>query len=437
MGKSDRGGKLEMGWYVDLRIGPFEWSWRKSIVPEVGLLFLGKSKYIRKIGKDKFIGFKSSVSEIKENLDSLGLTLEFFETVYYEYRKDILSSILSFLYGSKISLTKDKDKKILNKIHNIEQMIIESNSKKDFVQAISLIKKVGHYEWNSLLGQPTPKFPLFLLEFLPALRERGRVKVEDIVLPAIVGEFIHFAYTEFPEIAFLTEVRLILEALPENTEVILDLTRFEDEIFETGEILDDLIYRLTSKIVTYQRTFGTILGKWEQLLRETYRRSLIFEWERLNEDISDQYEKGKRLEDFICKLFKSSKDFELLDRNIRAGNKEVDLLIKIKNEKFMRFGNINSPVILVECKNWNKKVGVKEGRVFESKLSENPSVYRFGVFIVIKGFTKKFKDYCREIRNSKNIWIFTLDRKNFEELFVQSDLEISNWLETTFLHQLI
>ena len=104
-----------MAWYIDLSIGEKNWSWRKHIPVETSLLFYGKHKIIDEgiesldIDSTKFIGFEATVGQVITNLDNLGLSLEFFISIYEMYRIEMISGFISVYDGGLSTLKELED----------------------------------------------------------------------------------------------------------------------------------------------------------------------------------------------------------------------------------------------------------------------------------------------------------------------------------------
>lgn len=104
----------------------------------------------------------------------------------------------------------------------------------------------------------------------------------------------------------------------------------------------------------------------------------------------EQHERGVRFEDFAEGFF--SQVFRIVSRNLRTENGELDLIIEnVRSDPFwMEFGGD----VLVECKNWNSNIPVKEVGHFLSKVSQGRVKLAF--FLSVSGFTEHAR---RTLRN--------------------------------------
>jgi len=109
-------------------------------------------------------------------------------------------------------------------------------------------------------------------------------------------------------------------------------------------------------------------------------------------------EKKDALENLAEFLFNSISGIEVVDKNVRTSAEEIDLILKNEsNESFWR--QLGSP-ILVECKNWGKKIGTGEVIIFKDKLETGG--IKVGILIAVKGITgTKRKDAILKIREYK------------------------------------
>jgi hypothetical protein len=122
---------------------------------------------------------------------------------------------------------------------------------------------------------------------------------------------------------------------------------------------------------------------------------------------------------------------EVIARPRRAGHQrtteeeEIDLLLTNGlTDPF--WSSLTSPLILVECKNWKKAVGVPELRVFESKMRDRGALCRIGIFVALSGFTKPFLTRLKAIHVNGGV-IFAINGENLSAL-VTSKRRLTSWL---------
>jgi len=149
----------------------------------------------------------------------------------------------------------------------------------------------------------------------------------------------------------------------------------------------------------------------------------------INENDSNM--KGKLFEIFITRLIEIDDNLELYRKNMKTRSEEIDVIIKPSN-KLSIWSNINSPLIIIECKNWKKKVGSKTIRDFKSKI-ENRSriICNLGVFFSLSGFSKAAYDEVLGYRNSP-IYLILVDKSDIKKI-LNSKLTISELLENKLI----
>ena len=117
----------------------------------------------------------------------------------------------------------------------------------------------------------------------------------------------------------------------------------------------------------------------------------------LVESSTNANEKGKALETLIHKLFEEIEGFSVRDR-IRTTTEEIDLLIL--NHSDNEIWSKESPLILVECKNWSSKCGKNELVLFKEKLENRSGRAKLGFIISWNGFSSKLS--IELLRSSKS-----------------------------------
>ncbi|MBW4563971.1 MAG: N-6 DNA methylase [Mojavia pulchra JT2-VF2] len=119
-------------------------------------------------------------------------------------------------------------------------------------------------------------------------------------------------------------------------------------------------------------------------------------------DAADAKTKGNSLEDFTQMLFGCLEYLKFYKRNLENVTGEIDVIFAVKKIPGTLFAEF-SDLLIVECKNWNKPVGVKEIRIFSTKMDELDS--KVGIIISkngISGDKDNTKDALGFIRN---IWL--------------------------------
>ena len=94
-------------------------------------------------------------------------------------------------------------------------------------------------------------------------------------------------------------------------------------------------------------------------------------------------EKKDTLEGLAEFLFNSIERIEVIAKDARTSAEEIDLILK--NESDDSFWRQLGTPLLVECKNWSRKIGTDEVIIFKDKLDTAGT--RVGILIAIKGIT--------------------------------------------------
>jgi CheY-like chemotaxis protein len=124
-----------------------------------------------------------------------------------------------------------------------------------------------------------------------------------------------------------------------------------------------------------ERWLATLnLDETEQAIRDT--------WTAVQGE-ADRNRKGILLERLVAVLLKTIPGFDRLDTRLKNSIEELDVLVQ--NASADPFWQKESPYILVECKNWSKRVGAKELRDLWGKMSGRYNRCRLALLIAPGG----------------------------------------------------
>jgi Restriction endonuclease len=87
-------------------------------------------------------------------------------------------------------------------------------------------------------------------------------------------------------------------------------------------------------------------------------------------------------------LFRSVDGFQVFPPRRRSEDEEIDLVIRIDSSDPLWARE--SPYILVECKNWSRRVGPDAFDRFRNKIKRRYGRATLGVFVAPGGFTEGF-----------------------------------------------
>ena len=129
------------------------------------------------------------------------------------------------------------------------------------------------------------------------------------------------------------------------------------------------------------------------------------------------FQKGKALESLAVEIFKSIKGLKILKVNARLRAEELDLLLK--NDITVGFWRAAGSPIVVECKNWSKKVGAREVSVLSEKMDSLGPKVSTGILIAPNGITgNSYHDAVLKVREKRQHGheIIILDKTDLEEI---------------------
>jgi hypothetical protein len=155
------------------------------------------------------------------------------------------------------------------------------------------------------------------------------------------------------------------------------------EVFQLAKEIDDWGRNIVFEL-------QEIVGNFHLKISEEYSISNFLNNNQLLEGVEnelDSNKKGKLLEDLISRLFGSINGFEINDR-VRTETEEIDILILNKSKESI--WQKESPLVLIECKNWSSKCGKNELVLFKEKIKNRYGRAKIGFFISWNGFKETF-----------------------------------------------
>ncbi|WP_273319353.1 nuclease-related domain-containing protein [Vallitalea guaymasensis] len=131
--------------------------------------------------------------------------------------------------------------------------------------------------------------------------------------------------------------------------------------------------------------------------------------------------KGALLEELVAKLLTRINGFTISQR-VRTETEEIDLVVRNRSTDTTWIKE--SPMILVECKNWSSNIGKNEYVLFKEKLLNRNERSKVGLLISWNGFASTINK--ESLRNSKEDIVIILLSK--EDIYKMVDED--NVLET-------
>jgi hypothetical protein len=132
----------------------------------------------------------------------------------------------------------------------------------------------------------------------------------------------------------------------------------------------------------------------------------------------DRNRKGVLLERLLALLLKSIPGFDRLDTRLRNSLEELDILVQ--NGSVDPFWQKESPYILVECKNWSKRIGAKELRELWAKMEGRYNRCRLALLVAAGGIAGTVRDL--QLRKSENdMLVILIEAGSLDDLVRSND----------------
>lgn len=142
-------------------------------------------------------------------------------------------------------------------------------------------------------------------------------------------------------------------------------------------------------------------------------------------------EKGQLLENFMREILSTIKGLKILKVNARLLAEEIDIIVQ--NYVSGGFWKILGSPIIVECKNWTKKVPAKEISILSDKMRSISPDVNLGLLVAVNGVSGDFQtDALLKIRENRQrgLYIVTLEKEDLEEIAAGS--HTSKVIETKY-----
>ena len=422
--------------------------WRKhaGVLPRV--LFRYDDLYVRP-GEDEDgeptveVGFEAFAEDVLKTLAGGGLGWSAAVAAYAEVRFSGYSA--GFLMGTVTSEGGGVDR--IERVKRIERAkaAFEALSPETDLRSLGELM-VG--EWRderedvSLLSKLTydgdlPSAHDAAFETWEHAHKRG---IENAFAAGRAAESLAMLDRTAPMLAWPLLVCIFLHQLPNDAMLRLVLT---EDAAQSGDVLDEEAAReyaagywsrasdaLASEARTLERLFAVLAGSTLDTGSEFWfaRAADLLERMRVLKATPDvtNHARGDALESLVDALVRTeAPEVRVVEKNLRTEEEEIDLVLSNGlSDPF--WSTLTSPIIFVECKNWSKKAGVPELRVFESKMRDRAAVCRIGIFVSRSGFTSTFMTRLKAIQADVGM-IFAIDGIELAEL-VSSKRRITDWL---------
>lgn len=413
-----------MGNYSELYLDKYYFAWKYEVPSFLSFFFRKEMFYKTNDNRDdgeeytentcEEIGYKCTVSESIEILNKYGYDFHRIVEVYSSFF-DILSNSAeqqifdSIVEQNKESSEEELELKFSEYIKSYKQ-ISKEEELRDFCNELSnLIESSQSKEYIGLKIIDFEKLQMYLI---------GKELDYSPWILRISGLFGWDMLREYSEILSMFCFRLLLESLPKEAIVKLDLKDIIDEEEEIKEVHSELASKLVDKINLYNSFFEPLITK------EKYIKAKGLKLFNRCIDEESSYKKGQLLEELIELVFTSNKSLQVSSSRVKTGDEEIDLVII--NNMTTSFWTSFGSMFFVECKNWSDKVGAKEVRDFETKLRNHNNVTRLGFFVSINGFSREVVNHLKRI-GRENYHIVLIDKNALLE-YLNGTEYLFEWL---------
>lgn len=445
-----------MGSYSTLLIGQVELSWGSYVPTFLTFLFTENDFYTipdEPNGEEWFdeIGFRSTCGDVLATMDRYGYTVDFFSEVYdvfHEQLTEKLSSILAEEFAQKGMSDEDVSRTVNARLQSVAGYS-RSDELREYVaflrRAITSDFTGPEFEHEVMIGFGSNITAVPGAEYI---RTYGRgvsytqkfgalheyiLKQASKLSPAVVRLTMLFDedfVDEYTEASALMDTRLLLEATPRDSAVVLDLREISlASGLETAEDVKEAHAKLprilANKIDLYNRVFK-VLSTNERDVREMSARSRGRSLQLDVQRAAGSDEKGRALEELMAVIFEADPGLQVIERRFTTGDEEIDLVLK-NNVDQPFWTSLNSPLIFVECKNWSQAVGSAEARDFEMKLQNHRPLAKVGVFVAYGGVTSEFITEIK--RASRAEYLLTIVERDDIARFLAGSKGVVEWLE--------
>lgn len=472
-----------MGYYSEYEIGDFNLRFKYD-VPYFTFFIFDAEDFLLKEKIDsadppkesfneldsEFIGYETSVKIARDRMDKYGFNLHFFDEIFDELKDYIESDYLDHIFEWDFECNP-------NILHKSEEEIIKDcieHKKSENIELKENLKKISSLDYSNIFAvsrSKTTTFVNFMKAFIDKEKKEKlknelklsgaseklireyfnfinedydlkRIDAEDLwynthklllyLPPAIpkVSYLILLLQDDYPDIYGLLLIRILLEIVPKNSKISLNLDDVVNSISDTPIEYAKNIHRYIGeesvvKMSLYNKAFGLIYEGDNSLKTIYIKEKLRNDMAEISK-IKDSNEKGEFLEKMIRNLFSTNNKLKLSSQRLNLKDEEIDMVYQNNiNRPFWM--SLQSPHIFIECKNWSRKCGTAQLRIFESKLRDHQNLSRVGLFISFNGFSSACTKYLTRL--GRDNYIICLIDKNKIQEYINGPISLDDWLD--------
>jgi len=408
-----------------LTVGDITFEFPYEVPPYLPLLFDPNSYFVEwetddgpDDGDPAAIGYSTNAADALAHLEEVGLGRGRLVLLYETYKNDLLSSYLSSLeYAFLTGPDRPGQAEVQRLLGEHIGQFVTSDPASDVDEFAKYLGQVLAQEGGAeLLASPGQ------------LAEHLRGSVKDVSPPiATVAELFDDEQSRrYEELAFLLYLDLLLTQLDPKAEVRLEVQEVVDWDPAAGrQVFAAALGELTKKLELYDKLLRPAVGRGSLVQTRAARGALLSGIDLTKRAITAKT-KGESLEQLAQALFTLDPGFRIKNVRVDLGDEEIDLVIANDGPSGF-WSNLQSPLFLVECKNWSREVGAREIRDFESKLRNHRGFARLGIFIVGNKYTSTAEDALKRLsRDETMIILLTVGEI---EKFAGGEQPLREWLE--------
>lgn len=433
-----------MGVNCNLYIGSKEHSW-KGIIPDVISLLFQPADYVAELVKDE--GWcehklKSTCGKAVEQLARIGIDLNFVRELHFKYfcfDFEEYHGGLAYRCEGYLKKRVGQNRRLTRSIDRMVNLLLKKHFKpltqdEEFSKVLDYFTCDGSYDdyrrkLEVALKEPRQEHKVPAEVALAGFHRRylKNFLAEDPYLRQLKDEYRDVDTGSF-DLDALYFIALSLFSSKPQTPLEFHFTEFIDSSKrmtpkEVKSFFGDMTMALQSRTIFANKAFGNV-DKLEikKSISPRIASPLRFRSSK---------EKGDHLEQLVRSIFVSQTGLKV-KMNLKRPGEEIDLLIVNKlSDPF--WTALQSPIILIECKNQKKLVEPKDIRNFEVKILDRRGMCRLGIIISTSGFTKNcFEAVAKLKREGHNIIL--IGKKALNARF-ENFSSTAEWLEDLIVQQ--
>jgi hypothetical protein len=447
----------EMGHWSYLAIGKVRFGWKYEIPTFLAFLFQDSDLYIGPVhegadtpdGEDEDLfpyyrcGYRTTVHAAKQALDDYGYTVEFFAGIYGSFRADLQNQLRDLLeekfaddapedrtqddvrrlVAERISASPDSALGDLLAFTEFLRKLIETDLQTTPFLEETQPTSSGLPRRVTVAGKYSAQDLAYYEDFDQLIRRHADELAANILRPA--GLFDEFWRASHSEVVSLIYTRLMLDASSDDAMVELELSDIIETESELRSLRFDLERDLARKVEVDDRVFR-VLSSREEHVQDHYARARVRTALSELSAAQTSQAKGEVLESLMEAIFSIKPQLEVVGRNSRTGDEEIDLILK-NNVSRPFWTSLASPLLFVECKNWARPVGASELRNFEVKLQNHAHKTKIGMLVAPGGFTRDATEALK--RASRSSCMMVLVTGEDLQALAEGETSVLDWLE--------